>query len=113
MGKKKKTYVRPEMKIIEVKTEGVIAASGGGSTEIPEEVFKKGCNNNWFNNSCNAPGLAVSQCNWLETAMENTEYNSCLNPKHATIVPSDWYHVTLKKVNGTVYIYKGWTTERK
>lgn len=28
MGKKKKTYVRPEMKIIEVKTEGVIAASG-------------------------------------------------------------------------------------
>lgn len=31
MGKKKKTYVKPEMKIIEVKTEGVIAASG----EIP------------------------------------------------------------------------------
>lgn len=30
MGKKKKTYVKPEMKIIEVKTEGVIAASGGG-----------------------------------------------------------------------------------
>jgi hypothetical protein len=29
MGKKKKTYVKPEMKIIEVKTEGVIAASGG------------------------------------------------------------------------------------
>lgn len=28
MGKKKKTYVKPEMKIIEVKTEGVIAASG-------------------------------------------------------------------------------------
>ncbi len=28
MGKKKKTYVRPEMKIIEVKTEGVIASSG-------------------------------------------------------------------------------------
>ena len=28
MGKKKKTYVKSEMKIIEVKTEGVIAASG-------------------------------------------------------------------------------------
>lgn len=35
MGKKKKTYVRPEMKIIEVKTEGVIAASSGGEIEIP------------------------------------------------------------------------------
>lgn len=35
MGKKKKTYVRPEMKIIEVKTEGVIAASGG-EIEIPD-----------------------------------------------------------------------------
>lgn len=38
MGKKKKTYVRPEMKIIEVKTEGVIAASsGGGEIEVPED----------------------------------------------------------------------------
>lgn len=38
MGKKKKTYVKPEMKIIEVKTEGVIAASG--AIEIQMNILK-------------------------------------------------------------------------
>lgn len=47
MGKKKKTYVRPEMKIIEVKTEGVIAASGG---ETPIE-YDDLCNNNCLSNA--------------------------------------------------------------
>lgn len=39
MGKKKKTYVKPEMKIIEVKTEGVIAASGGESIIDPDDKY--------------------------------------------------------------------------
>ncbi len=46
MGKKKKTYVRPEMKIIEVKTEGVIAASNGEIIIDPieaETIFTNSC----------------------------------------------------------------------
>ena len=113
MGKKKKTYVKPEMKIIEVKTEGVIAASGKGEVDVTIEEFKGSCQNNWFNNGCGAPDPAVSNCEWYESAMDNTEYNSCLNSKHASIIPSEWEHVTLKKLNNTIYIYKGWIGERK
>ncbi len=40
MGKKKKTYVKPEMKIIEVKTEGVIAASGGIIIDPDDDNFE-------------------------------------------------------------------------
>lgn len=53
MGKKKKTYVKPEMKIIEVKTEGVIAASGG-EIDIPAPDWENQiyCDNNMFSGSC-------------------------------------------------------------
>lgn len=50
MGKKKKTYVRPEMKIIEVKTEGVIAASGGEVIIDKSQFCANGCLDN--SNSC-------------------------------------------------------------
>lgn len=50
MGKKKKTYVKPEMKIIEVKTEGVIAASGGEIIDVPEQNWLDSyCTNSTFN----------------------------------------------------------------
>lgn len=50
MGKKKKTYVKPEMKIIEVKTEGVIAASGEGIIDVPEQNWVDSyCTNSTFN----------------------------------------------------------------
>lgn len=56
MGKKKKTYVKPEMKIIEVKTEGVIAASGGGIIDVPEEEWNDEnlqiCRHNMFSGNC-------------------------------------------------------------
>lgn len=48
MGKKKKTYVKPEMKIIEVKTEGVIAASGGEIIVPPGEETDRFCASNQF-----------------------------------------------------------------
>ena len=38
MEKKKKTYAKAEIKIIEVKTEGVIAASGGEIIVPPEQL---------------------------------------------------------------------------
>lgn len=49
MGKKKKTYVKPEMKIIEVKTEGVIAASDSGGIDVPEDKWLvKYCKESYF-----------------------------------------------------------------
>jgi len=52
MGKKKKTYVKPEMKIIEVKTEGVIAASGGIIIKPGENDYKIFCEPNNYSKSC-------------------------------------------------------------
>jgi hypothetical protein len=52
MGKKKKTYVKPEMKIIEVKTEGVIAASGGIIIKPGEDDYTIFCNPSNYSKSC-------------------------------------------------------------
>lgn len=109
--KKKKKYVKPEMKIVNVKTEGVIAASGG-DIEIPETDFINGCQNNYFSNSCGAPEPKISQCNDFRTAIEGTIYNSCFKETSPLINPYNWYHVTLTKKEGKVIISKGWTTEK-
>lgn len=64
MGKKKKTYVKPEMKIIEVKTEGVIAAS---EIEINEDIYSR------LQNSCVKGSL-----NQIGNCMEFTlKYPGC------------------------------------
>lgn len=80
MGKKKKTYVRPEMKIIEVKTEGVIAASsGGGEIEVPIGNITTLCEkNSIFNNSCGAPQPKIQNCEIL-SKLGAGSYNTCLN----------------------------------
>lgn len=112
MGKKKKAYVRPEMKIIEVKTEGVIASSG--VIDFPDIDFTNGCKNNWFDNSCGSPEPKIQNCEVFKKneLTEGEEYNTCF--KEISIYnPHNWNHVTLKKENGKIYIYKGWTTERK
>lgn len=50
MEKKKKNYAKAEIKIVEVKTEGVIAASGGGIVDVPEENWIDSyCSNSTFN----------------------------------------------------------------
>jgi hypothetical protein len=78
MGKKKKTYVKPEMKIIEVKTEGVIAASG--AIEIPDEYIE-----DFLENSCTTGGaggnalkaLAPGECTPSGFLKVNANGGSC------------------------------------
>lgn len=65
MGKKKKTYVKPEMKIIEVKTEGVIAASGGvikPGDEYYGDILKESCTSNYDSGGNAVKSLGIGDC---------------------------------------------------
>ena len=51
-GEEEKTYAKAEIKIIEVKTEGVIAASGGIIIKPGEDDYTIFCNPNNYAKNC-------------------------------------------------------------
>lgn len=103
MGKKKKTYVRPEMKIIEVKTEGVIAASGGETIIDPELICSQ---NNLFDKGCNGINdctytTEVANCNQVtKEVFENLKINlkTCSKDGKA-------YHIDYNATTDKLHIY--------
>lgn len=110
MGKKKKTYVRPEMKIIEVKTEGVIAASGGDIIVDPDE-WMAACSPNYFNNSCHANNPKISECGLSPNSWANSCFKSGFD-----INKYDWKEVTLTRTyrdnKEVIIISKGWNNPK-
>lgn len=101
MGKKKKTYVRPEMKIIEVKTEGVIAASGGEIIIDPDPEILCEHNDIFSNyNSCKNS----TQCNYTNT-VENCKFDIYGAPYKTCYKGHGIYHVDYNVTDGKFHIY--------
>lgn len=99
MGKKKKTYVKPEMKIIEVKTEGVIAASGG-EIIVPPEKIEAFCKNSEFSaagfSHSKAEGGNKQNCENMVNGIEYAGYH-----KWAGCDVHFWY-----SSDGTTFYYR-------
>lgn len=102
MGKKKKTYVKPEMKIVEVKTEGVIAASGGEMIIDPDPETLCSHNDIFSNpNSCKDDHTKCSYTNTVENCKFNIEgapYKTCYKD-HGI------YHIDYEVADGKFHIY--------
>lgn len=117
MRTEKRIYVKPYTAVLNVQTEGVIAASGG-EIEIPETEWNSTvCSNSFFNksaNTCNDDfenGMldAVANCQIGEGS-----YNSCLKSniyyKGNLVVPAGKATIT-KKRKGNSYVIivsEGW-----
>lgn len=99
MGKKKKTYVKPEMKIIEVKTEGVIAASGGiikPGDEYYDDLLSPNCTSNYDSGGNAAKSLIIGEC-----ANYTVNTNSCTfwnNIGLGTFTKGDGVQICCKEV---------------
>lgn len=108
MEKTKRFYLKPQMEVMDVQTEGAIAASG--EIEIPIDKWVLGCENSYFDNSCHANDPNISNCNF-----EIGWYNSCFKTGF-NLNKYNWDKVTLTKKNENgnivVYITKGWNNPK-